>query len=331
MSDLDQRFDKVEQQLQVIVNSQSSGVQGNLPSPKNDEIDLRELWDVLWVGKWWVIGITFSFAVVGVLYALSLPNMYKSEGIYAPAQSQGGSPLGGQFGGLAAIAGISLGGSESSDIDQAMAQVSSWPFLEVLINKHDLKKYIFGVNGWDVSAQVLVWNDEVYERKTNTWLRKPKLGESAEPTSYATYKKFRKMLNVSFDAKKNLLNISVEFYSPVLAKEWVDLIARELNYSFQIRDSVESQANIDYLESQIEQTVISEMRTVFYEMIEAQLKTLMLTEVSDAYLIKNVVKPKVAELKSGPKRALILLGFIMFGGVCSCGVVLWRSNTGSMK
>jgi LPS O-antigen subunit length determinant protein (WzzB/FepE family) len=48
------------------------------PQPYDDEIDLRELFSVLWVGKKLIVVITAVFAVVSVVYALSLPNEYKA-------------------------------------------------------------------------------------------------------------------------------------------------------------------------------------------------------------------------------------------------------------
>ena len=48
----------------------------------DDEIDLRELWNVIWRGKWLIIAITTIFAVASVFYALSLPNIYKSCLLY---------------------------------------------------------------------------------------------------------------------------------------------------------------------------------------------------------------------------------------------------------
>ena len=40
----------------------------------DDEIDLRELFSVLWAGKVKIIAITAVFAVASVIYALSMPN-----------------------------------------------------------------------------------------------------------------------------------------------------------------------------------------------------------------------------------------------------------------
>ena len=83
----------------------------------DDEIDLRELFGVLWAGKIKIIAITAVFAVASVIYALSVPNQYKATALLAPAQSSGGGLSGalGQLGGLASLAGVSIGGGESSE------------------------------------------------------------------------------------------------------------------------------------------------------------------------------------------------------------------------
>ena len=87
----------------------------------------------------------------------------------------------------------------------------------------------------------------------------------------------------------------------------------------------ESRKNIDYLEGKISETSIAEMQTVFYNMIESQMKTLMLAEVDDQYLFKQVVEPKVAERKSKPKRALICILFVVLGGFASVFFILAKS------
>ena len=71
-----------EQRLERIENavlSQSRFMQStNNYSNDADEIDLKELITVIWQGKLKIIAISLLFAVIGVFYALSLPNMYTS-------------------------------------------------------------------------------------------------------------------------------------------------------------------------------------------------------------------------------------------------------------
>ena len=93
-------------------NNSNNLNQANMPMQNNiadDEIDLRELFAVIWQGKWLIIAITALFAVASVVYAISQPNIYKSEALLAPAEQEGGgglSALAGQFGGLASLAGV---------------------------------------------------------------------------------------------------------------------------------------------------------------------------------------------------------------------------------
>ncbi|WP_445425024.1 Wzz/FepE/Etk N-terminal domain-containing protein [Alishewanella sp. HL-SH06] len=56
----------------------------------DDEIDLRELFSAIWQGKWIIAATTFVFAVLAVIYALSLPNIYKSEALLSPVSQEGG-------------------------------------------------------------------------------------------------------------------------------------------------------------------------------------------------------------------------------------------------
>ena len=52
----------------------------------DDEIDLRELFSVLWEGKLTIALVTALSAVISVSVALYLPNKYTSEALLAPRQ-----------------------------------------------------------------------------------------------------------------------------------------------------------------------------------------------------------------------------------------------------
>jgi len=286
-----------------------------------DEINLRDLWCILFRAKWWIAIATAAFAVAGVLYSLSLPNMYRSEGIYAPAQQTGaGGGLAAQYGGLAAIAGINLNGGRNIDVDQAMALIMSWPFLEELVEKKHLAPLVLAVEGWDQQSQEIVWNTQKYDVQTDRWLGSEK-GEKP-PTSFEVYKELSQFIECSIDSKTGMVSIAVTHYSPEIAADWVKLFVAAINTHFQARDISEAKSNIDYLQSKISETGIAQMQAVFYGMIETQLKTLMLAEVSDEYLLKEVVAPKVAEIKSKPKRSLICALFVILGAGISSFVAL---------
>jgi uncharacterized protein involved in exopolysaccharide biosynthesis len=291
---------------------------------QNDEIDLRALWNIVWAGKFRIMAITGIFAIVSVFYALSLPNMYKATIVLAPAQTASKSGMGSlasQYGGLAAMAGINLG-DDTSRIDQAVELMKSWPFLENFVIKYNVKPEIMAVEGWSKKTNELIYDFDIYNPETKMWTLDVDEGEDPEPSSWKTYKELSKMLTVLNDKTTGMLEITVEHYSPQIAYEWVLLLKQQINSFYQQQDILESQKNIDYLKAKIAQTNITEMQSVFYNMIESQTKTLMLAEVSDQYLIKTVVPAKRAEEKSRPFRSLLIILATFTGIIIAIFIIL---------
>ena len=296
----------------------------------SDEIDLKELWNAIWAGKWIIIAITFVFSVASVLYALSLPDEYKSTVLLAPASSSSSSSLGklaGQFGGLASLAGINLGGGGAEDKSVvAMEIIKTWGFLEKFIADNQIQVEVFAVEGWSRSNNELVIDPDLYDVENKKWVRdfNPSKGQKAEPSSWELFEKIKERISVSQDKTSGLISLSVEYYSPELAKQWTDKLVRAINAHIQKQDREEATKSIAYLNEKIKETNIADMQAVFYQLIEEQTKTLMLAEVSEEYVFKTLSPAKVAEEKSKPKRALIaILGF-MLGGMLSVIVVLVR-------
>ena len=202
------------------------------PQPYDDEIDLRELFSVVWAGKKLIVAITAVFALVSVGYALSLANQYKASAVVSPADT-GGSSMGamaGQLGGLASLAGINIGSGESNETQEAMEIMQSWGFMEAFIQTHDLQVPIYAAIGWDKGSNSLKLNSELYDATSERWLIEDnESGENRAPSSWELYEKFRDRVAVSQDKTSGLINISVEYYSPQIAKQWVDLFIITIN------------------------------------------------------------------------------------------------------
>ena len=299
------------------------------PKPYDDEIDLLELWRALMRGKWIIIAFTGVFSVGSVFYALSLPNMYKSTAVLAPAESSddGLGKLAGQFGGLASLAGISLGGGGSNKTAEALEILQSWAFIEEFIQEQNIAPQVFAVKGWNPEKNELIYNTEIYNPQTQTWMRDPPKGKKPEPSSWELYKTFSNYLSVGENKVSGFTTLAIEYVSPEVAKIWVDALVNKINTKLQARDSKEAEKNVEFLKEQIEQTPLASMQSVFYDLIEEQTKTLMLAKGSTEYVFKTVSESRVSEEKSKPKRALIcVLGFIL-GGMLGVIVSLVRHFT----
>ena len=293
-------------------------------SQYNDEIDLRELFGVLWAGKVKIIAITAMFAVASVIYALSVPNQYKATALLAPAQSDGGGLSGalGQLGGLASLAGVSLGGGESGEAQIAQEIMKSWSYIEGFITGNNIAVEVYAAEGWSKGSNTLQINNDAYDVGANKWLVEDESGAIGAPSSWQLFESFSEMLSVSEDKKSGLVSVSIEYYSPQIAKQWVDMYIESINRFMQQRQIDKVTRNINYLQEQIEKTAIAEMQEVFYTIIEEQTKNKMLAEASPDYVFVAVGPSMVPELKSQPKRALICILGTLLGGMLSVLMVL---------
>jgi len=293
-------------------------------SQYDDEIDLRELFGVLWAGKVKIIAITAMFVVASVIYALSVPNQYKATALLAPAQSDGGGLSGalGQLGGLASLAGVSLGGGESGEAQIAQEIMKSWSYIEGFIADNNIAVEVYAAEGWSKGSNTLEINNDAYDVGTSKWLLEDESGAIKLPSSWQLFQAFSGMLSVSEDKKSGLVSVSIEYYSPQIAKQWVDMYVESINRFMQQRQIDKVTRNINYLQEQIEKTAIAEMQEVFYTIIEEQTKNKMLAEASPDYVFVAVGPSMVPELKSQPKRALICILGTLLGGMLSVLLVL---------
>ncbi|WP_345010962.1 Wzz/FepE/Etk N-terminal domain-containing protein [Pseudaeromonas paramecii] len=296
-----------------------------------DEIDLMELFAALWRGKLWILATTVLGAALAVAVALWLPNIFHAEAKLAPsAEQQGGglSALAGQFGGLASLAGISLGGGGTDKTGLAVEVAKSRHFLTGFIRQHHLEVAIMAATGMDKGTGELIINPALYAVGEKKWVRNVKPGQSVEPTDWELYKAFSKLVSVDQDKKTGLVTVGVDYYSPALAKQWVDWLVADLNAVMKQRDLADTQRNIAYLKDQLARTSVADMQTVFYKLIEEQTKTLMLAEVNPDYVFKTLDPAVVPEEKAKPKRALIAVLGTLLGGMLGVMLVLLRHAIG---
>jgi uncharacterized protein involved in exopolysaccharide biosynthesis len=293
----------------------------------DDNIDLKELFTAIWQGKWIIIAFTFISAIIAVVYALSLPNIYKSEVLLAPAEENqgGGAGLASQFGGLAAIAGVNLGGSGMDKTTLALEVLKSRAFIAEFINEHDLKATLMATNGWDIISNTLKYNEDIYNADTKTWLRVVNMPKKPEPSDLEVHEYFiKESLSITTDKETGLVLISIKHYSPYIAKEIVDKLVVAINDKIKKGDIAEANKSIKYLRSALNETPIADMQKVFYQLIEQQEQTKMLASVREQYVLKTIDPSVVSEKRNSPNRVLICILGVMIGGILSVLSILVR-------
>jgi len=224
---------------------------------------------------------------------------------------------------LASLAGVNLG-SGADKTTLALSVLKSREFISYFIEKHNLLVPLMAAKGWSREKDELIIDSDVYNPKMGTWVRDVAPPKKKQPSMQEAYEVFLEHFSVSQDKETAFVSLSFEFYSPSVSKQWVDWLVKDINLKLKARDVAEAERSIKYLTSQLEKTSISDMQAIFYELIEEQTKTIMFAEVRNEYVFKTIDTAVVPELKSKPKRALIVVLGGILGGMFACIIVLVR-------
>jgi uncharacterized protein involved in exopolysaccharide biosynthesis len=290
---------------------------------QDDDIDLRELLSVIWDGKWIIIAVMVLFSIVGVYFAVTLPNIYRAEALIAPVEQE--SSLGGiqgQLGGLASLAGISLGGGSSNNTKLALEILKSRHFASSFIQKHDALPDLVASKSWDSEQNSIVYDSEIFDKTKYKWIRHIESNRSPVPTIQEAFKFYRKSIFIGENDETGMITLSVEHISPYVAKQWVDWLIEDINYTMKLRDVEEAEKSTEFLTMQLEQTQIADIRDVLYRLVEEQAKTIMFANVRDEYVFKTIDPALVPEEKAKPKRALIVVLGSILGSILGLIIVI---------
>ena len=290
----------------------------------DDEIDLKELFMVLWGGKWLISAVTGLAAAISVVVALSLPNIYTASALLTPAESSGGglSGLMKQYGGLASLAGVSLpGGEEGSRAQLGMQLMKSRAFIGDFVERRDILPELMAVESWEPGSGDVVFDPESYDAASKTWVRE---AEPTEPSALEAYKAFSAILGVTQDTQTGYVTVSIEHQSPIVAAQWVNWLVEDVNAAVKAQDVSEAEKSIEYLKQQVANTSLADLQAMFFELIQSQTETVMLAEVRPEYVFKTIDPAVIPEEKSKPSRALICVLGTLLGGMLGVVIVLIR-------
>jgi uncharacterized protein involved in exopolysaccharide biosynthesis len=295
----------------------------------DDDIDLRKLFRVLWDGKWLIGGITIAAAVTSVIFALMLPNIYRAEVLLAPNDQErvgGVSALAAQYGGLASLAGINLPAGSTDKTALGLEVLKSRKFISEFVERHDILVPLMAAEGWNADSGELEIDLDSYDVVEKRWIREVSPPKKTIPSMQEAYQAFMKLLSVSQDKKSGFVKVAVEHYSPTIAKQWVDWLVEDINSIIMQEDVEEAQRAIEYLNEQIRNTSLADLQGVFSRLIEEQTKTVMLARMSNEYLLTTLDPAVIPELKSKPKRSLIVLLGTLLGGILAVVIQFGRAK-----
>ena len=290
-----------------------------------DEINLIELIQVLFKGKWKIIAITSLVSTIGVIYSLSLPNIYESKTILAPADSSSGiSAALGSYAGLAGLAGINVSSAgPESNTYKAIQKLRSLSFFENNILPNIFLPNLLALKSWNPESNTLVYDDSLYDKKSKSWIIDKSSPNIGKPTPQKGFRAFiGNHFSISEDKKTGFISLTVKHQSPFIAQAWAELAINQINTFYRQKDKLETEKAVKYLNQQIATTNLSEVKEAIADLLKEETKKLALIEAKQLYVFEYIDPPAVMELKSEPDRASICILFALIGGMLSTLLVL---------
>lgn len=263
------------------------------PVAYDDGIDLWQLWDTIWSGRWLIIAITSLFAVGGVTYALLAQEVYRAEVVLAPADKK--SSMAGalsQLSGLASLAGVSVGGGDGS---QPLAVLKSKDFARQFIN--------------DLNLMPVLLQDK----------------KDDKPADIRDALRIFEMVRVVTDDKKTgLVTLTVRWKDPNTAAFWANELARRVNARLRAEALQEAERNVAYLQREIAGSTVVSLQQSMGRVLEGEMQKLMLARGNEQFAFKVIDRATPPKQRDAPKRALISVVATLVGGFLGILAVLLR-------
>lgn len=275
----------------------------------DDEIDLFELWATLVEGKWLILGCAALCFVAATALAFIMTPKYEAKVIatFAEESKSGGGGIGAlaaQYGGLAEMAGISLGGGGNNDA--SLAFLKSRGFIEKFIEDEGLLTVLFSKD-WDSDKkQWKVTGDDI-------------------PTLWKAYEFFsKKVMDATMEKKTKLVTLTITWKDREKAAYWANELMRRANETLRQRTITETQSSLDFLKKELEKTSLVEVQNTIYRVMESQVKSMMIANTQEQFVFK-IIDPAIAVDEDAfvkPKRPLMMvLGLV--GGMILGGLIVF--------
>jgi uncharacterized protein involved in exopolysaccharide biosynthesis len=278
------------------------------PSPS-----LAQQLRTLWAAKTLIIAMGLGMAVVAGVIAWLLPKQFEATVLMMPVSDNGGrGQLGGlgamasQFGGLASLAGLSLG--DSGRKAEAVAVLQSEALTEQYVRDNNLLPVLFAKK-WNASTGT--WIDQRPGKIPTPWLANQLFKQSVR--------------NVTPNAKTGLVSLTITWTDPAVATRWANGLVQLANEYLRSKAIRESERNVAFLNDEAAKTGVVEVRQAIYSILESEINKEMLARGTDEYALK-VLDPAVQpERAARPLKALWILVGGLIGLLLSAGSVLVRA------
>lgn len=281
----------------------------------DDDFAMSDLVAIFQKNQKLILATILTFFLASSIFIFTTPNTYQSNTLLSivddtEAGGSGFQTMATRYGGLASIAGVSLGQDNDSKTDFVIATIRSRNFFEHLVNTLDILPSLVASKSYDINSRKLILDEDIYDEKKKSWIKEKPGMEIAHEQYFLNY------LTVAENNKTGFISLGFEHISPEFSYEMTKNILTEANNIVRMQHMEEAARSLSYLNSALKDTLEIGTKSSITTLIEAQLKIQMLTKVRTNYILRPIDKPYLPERKFAPSRLKFVLlssflGFIL--------------------
>lgn len=290
---------------------------------EEDEIDLRELWETIKQGKLIILFTVVIVVAMTLVFVLKTPNSYKSEAILIPTSTGGGPSLGG-LGGLAAMAGVNIGGGSMTPDIAYNSLLKDYDFMKNFIIKNHIYEYYnrddfdkdyvfpFGFRG--------IYNMFKSSKSVNKNIDK-------EAAIFGLTKRLQGAYKITADKTSGLITVSYMDKDKKITAKMVNNFLRDAS-SYLVENGLYNINNrLKYFEKVMSRVDTIELRQSLSQIISQIFQEKVMMKSKYYYQCDLLVAPKEAYIKdkTKPKRALTLIVALITSLILGVFIVFLRN------
>ena len=165
-------------------------------------------------------------------------------------------------------------GDSGSNSKKAIELINSLNFFEKYIMPKIFLPDLMAIESWDDEKNTIIYDDSIFQKSSfNTWGGNFSSPQKLMPSAQQSYRVFKaNHLSISEDVNTGYQNLSIKHQSPLIAKQWVEIIFEEVNSYYRQKNKDSSEKAVIYLNKQIAKTSLSEIRQVTASLLQKKSK-----------------------------------------------------------
>ncbi len=284
----------------------------------NEQLDINEILKDLLQNKFKILFTTFIFSLLGIIYSLSLPNLFTSSAIIQIESSDNSSSISKSVAGVASLAGISI--SETNSRQSYITRlITSRYFFEKLYDNESFIIQLMASDGLEDNNLDLKLNQSIYNDKKREWNYKNANGIRGKPSLLTAQKVFKEHFTIEETKELDgFLIFKVTHTSPKISYLWLELLIDQFNLFLREKEVSEALISKDLLLKEISMNSVPEVKGAIANLIKDKIAKIVLSESIEDYALKKIDPPYLPEKKSSPNRPIICFIFLLVGFLVSC-------------